>query len=209
MSPSLDITASGQKFTLLGEKAIYWGEQKTLLLSDVHAGKATLFRDNGIPLSTDHLLRDLDTISSLCKRLDIQKICILGDLYHTTYNPENKLIDDWLHSLEIEIELVVGNHDIHSIRKSGIPSRLPYELNGIMLSHEPTDSAAFNICGHLHPAITLSGKGRQHIKMPAFYHSLNQLTLPAFGSLNGARVYEDLVNKSDVYGVSDFGIIKI
>jgi len=82
----LDITLAGQHFTLLPEKAAYWKEQKILLIADVHAGKASHFRTNGIPLSTDHLLNDLNIILKVIKRLNPVKLIFLGDLYYTHFN---------------------------------------------------------------------------------------------------------------------------
>ena len=188
---------------------MYWKEQKTLLLSDIHAGKATHFRNNGIPLSTDHLLRDLDCISYLMGTYDVDKLSILGDLYHTAHNAENTQIDVWLKNLETEVELVIGNHDIHSLGDSDISCTLPYINNGILLSHEPEESNAFNICGHLHPSFTITGKGRQRIKMAAFYHSKNRLILPAFGSINGGKMYKDLIKQAEVYVTGEAGILKV
>jgi len=105
LSKSVDIQIEGNTFTLLNERAAYWKEHKTLLIADVHAGKATHFRNNGIPLSTDHLLQDFNVILSLIKRLKVDKLIFLGDLYHTTSNIENDLIDNWLSDLNIEVEL--------------------------------------------------------------------------------------------------------
>ena len=101
-----------------------------LLIADVHAGKASHFRNNGIPLSTDYLLNDLHTIQTLQQRLNATKICFLGDLYHTLSNEENLLTDQFLNDLESEIELVIGNHDRHSIRHSTIKCKEAYELDG-------------------------------------------------------------------------------
>ena len=160
LSEIVDIQIEGSTFTLLKERAAYWKEQRTLLIADVHAGKATHFRDNGIPLSTDHLLQDFNVVFGLIKRLNISKLVFLGDLYHTRSNIENELIDSWLSELNIEVELVIGNHDIHSIHSSKLVSREAYVLDNILLSHEPIESEYFNIYGHLHPAFSLKGKGR-------------------------------------------------
>ncbi|TVQ49091.1 MAG: hypothetical protein EA362_04990 [Saprospirales bacterium] len=44
------------------------------------------------------------------------------------------------------------------------------------------------ICGHLHPAFRLKGKGRQSIKMPCFYLKPPLLILPAFGEFTGSKI---------------------
>jgi DNA ligase-associated metallophosphoesterase len=205
----LDIELAGQHFTLLPEKAVYWKEHKILLIADVHAGKASHFRTNGIPLSTDPLLNDLNIVLKVIKRLNPAKLIFLGDLYHTHFNIENELIDSWLGDLDIDVELILGNHDRHSFLRSKLRCKEAYTLDGILLCHEPAQSDIVHICGHLHPAYSLSGKARQHIKMPAYYLSTTQLILPAFGSVNGGKMYKDIVKKSDVILVSDDGLIRV
>ncbi|NNJ55516.1 MAG: metallophosphoesterase, partial [Bacteroidia bacterium] len=111
---SIDIDILGQHFVLLKEKALYWKERKYLLLADVHAGKASHFRNNGIPLSTDYLLQDLNKINELIEHLNPLKIIILGDLFHSDRNIENKLVESWIEELSVDVELIIGNHDIHS-----------------------------------------------------------------------------------------------
>jgi DNA ligase-associated metallophosphoesterase len=204
-----DIRIAGQNFTLLPQKAAIWKERRILLIADVHAGKATHFRKNGIPLSTDHLLEDLNTIAIILTTYDIEKIIFLGDLYHTSQNIENTLIDDWLGKLSVDVELIIGNHDRHSLRYSKLVKREAYVQDKILLSHEPEESEYFNICGHLHPAYTLKGKARLHIKLPAFYHGTNFLILPAFGSINGGKMYKDLAKKSSITLISSDSLIKV
>ncbi|HAV26005.1 MAG TPA: hypothetical protein DCX01_07485 [Bacteroidetes bacterium] len=72
---------------------MYWKEHKILLIANVYEGKASHFRTNGIPLSKDHLLNDLNVILKLIKRLYLTKLVFLGDLYHTNFNIKNELID--------------------------------------------------------------------------------------------------------------------
>ena len=52
-------------------------------------------------------------------------------------------------------------------------------------------------CGHLHPGVKLKGDGLQRLKLPCFYHTKNQLILPAFGAFTGLHILhpkeEDLI----------------
>ncbi|MFT5817880.1 MAG: hypothetical protein ACI95K_001367 [Lentimonas sp.] len=45
--------------------------------------------------------------------------------------------------------------------------------------------------------------------MPAYYLSATQLVLPAWGSVNGSKMYKDIVKISDVILVSEDGLILI
>ncbi len=207
ISEDFILEVAGQHFTLLPQKAVFWQEQQALLLADVHAGKASHFRKNGIPLSTDLLLNDLNKIEMLLKKTGAIKLIILGDLFHTSSNIENTLVENWVDDLDVTTELVLGNHDIHSLANSRIPTKLPYVLDGILLSHEPTESEHFNIHGHLHPAFTLAGKARNHLKLPAYYINRQAITLPAFGSTTGQRMYAELCKNSKIILVTDDGLL--
>lgn len=209
LAKQIDLVVAEQLLTFYPEKAVFWHEQSTLLLADVHAGKATHFRKNGIPLSTDYLLNDLNKIEELLIKTKAKKLLVLGDLFHTTANIENQLIEAWVDSLAVETELILGNHDVHSLAKSTIKTSLPYTVRPFFLSHEPTENEAFNIHGHLHPAFTMSGKGRTSIKLPAFYVGPSFITLPAFGSTTGKRMYAEIAKHSKIILIADDGVMAI
>lgn len=207
ISEDFVLEISGQHLAILPQKALFWQEQKALLLADVHAGKASHFRKNGIPLSTDLLLNDLNKIEILLKKTLANKLIILGDLFHSSSNIENTLVENWVDGLGVSTELVLGNHDIHSLANSRIPTKLPYVLDGILLSHEPTESEHLNIHGHLHPAFTLAGKARSQLKLPAYYINEQYITLPAFGSTTGQRMYAEMCKNSRIILVTDDGLL--
>jgi metallophosphoesterase superfamily enzyme len=47
----------------------------------------------------------------------------------------------------------------------------------------------YNFAGHIHPGVSLRGKGRQALTLPCFYFGTNQAYLPAFGKFTGlARI---------------------
>ncbi len=207
--PEITTELNRHRFSLTKEKGVFWHEQQALLLADVHAGKATHFRKYGIPLSSDLLLNDLNAIEDLVARFNAKKVIVLGDLFHSDLNIENQFVEKWVDDLDVSFELIVGNHDIHSISSSAVSYTPDYVLDGFHLSHEPLETNHFNIFGHLHPAFTLTGKGRQHIKLPSYYISSNFMVLPSFGSTTGKRTYKELIKHSEVYITSDEGVAKI
>ncbi|MBR9859659.1 ligase-associated DNA damage response endonuclease PdeM [bacterium] len=176
-----------QNFDLHGSKIAFWREEKAILVSDLHAGKASHFRRYGLPLSTDHLLRDLISLETSIKRLNAEQLFILGDLFHSDHNAENQFVVNWLNQLPIPYLLVEGNHDRHSIKSYEINRTEVFEKAGILLSHDLMENPGlFNIAGHLHPAYTIKGKARQRLRMACFWASDQHLILPAFGSLTGS-----------------------
>lgn len=48
-----------------------------------------------------------------------------------------------------------------------------------------TPPEPYTLSGHLHPGITLSGKGRQRLRLPCFWFGAQTGILPAFGAFTG------------------------
>ena len=91
-------------------------------------------------------------------------------------------------SLNIKIELIVGNHDIGCKVKN--ISFLEYKRSSnFIFSHEPigkVENNILNICGHYHPKISLkNSKDKLSFKCFAMDEKNNTLYLPAFGDLTG------------------------
>jgi len=90
--------------------------------------------------------------------------------------------------------LVSGNHDIISpVKYENLGVEVIPELvsEGILLTHHPEErEGVFNLSGHIHPAIKLSGLGRQSVRLPCFYKTDNQMILPAFGEFTGTFTLE-------------------
>ncbi len=62
-------------------------------------------------------------------------------------------------------------------------------LDPFAFTHKPKqDSSFYGIAGHLHPAVTLSGKGRLKETLPCFCFGPRAALLPAFGSFTGNQV---------------------
>lgn len=207
MSNEVTIEWNNAELTLLNTNAIYWKRHSAILLADLHAGKAAHFRKNGIPLSTDHLLNDLNLISSLLNKYEAKSLYVLGDLFHSTSNIEHTMVDDWISNLNLNFTLVVGNHDVYS--RHNFKTVYELEIDNILLTHEPVENHQANIFGHLHPGFSLKGKGRQHLSFPSFYINPQFIALPAFGRLNGRKNYKELQKKSVVYLTTEEGLIKV
>lgn len=198
-----------ENFVMHQDKVVHWENENALLLGDLHAGKAMHFRKSGIPLSSDHLLRDLNKVAALVTHFKADKVWFLGDLFHSTHNEECQLIDDWLQHQPFKSTLVVGNHDVHAMHESTIDSKPTLEIRNILLTHEPTNSSTkTNICGHLHPGFSMSGPGRQHLNLPAFYVSEKHFVLPSFGRLTGKKAYKEYINKCTIYPITEEGIFE-
>lgn len=189
----LPITIQGEQVYLLPEKAIYWPAQKTIILSDLHWGKAAHFRKNGIaiPAHTQHA--DEAKLSELVRKHNAERLVIAGDMFHSTQNKETDNFSHWRsqHS-QLSIDLVLGNHDILE--------KTIYTSYGIMLHEEVLDAGPFMfshdelhtpgkfyIHGHIHPSFSISGKGRTSMKLSCYCMDDKKMVLPSFGSFTGSH----------------------
>ncbi len=165
-----------------------------LLISDVHLGKVSHFRKFGAAVPQQAVQQNFNAMNTAIHSFKPTTIVFLGDLFHSSLNKEWELFEEWVRSISTKIILVSGNHDIISPLKYEeleISVLAELQLDSFLLTHHPTEHEdLFNFCGHIHPAIRLSGLGRQSIKLPCFYKTDRQLILPAFGEFTGSHTLE-------------------
>lgn len=177
---------------LLPQKAIYWNNTETLIVSDVHLGKASHFRKHGMPIPMESGTDDLHHLDNLLHTHAPKRLLILGDLFHSDYNQEWEYFGALRKKYSgVRFILVRGNHDIlkeHHYEKHDILLETePVYENGFVFAHNfvKLKENEFSISGHIHPGFVLHGKGRQSITLPCFYKKKNTLIMPAFGRLTG------------------------
>lgn len=175
---------------LLPERALFWPRTQTLFIADPHLGKVATFRTHAIPLPEGNTAADLQRLGQAIDRTGATKLMILGDLFHTARGRDEVVVSAvtaWREQYAaLAIYLVRGNHDRHAgdpppewrIEVSDGPTPGPYWV----LNHEPVAPAVgYALVGHLHPAVQLTGKGRQSLKLPCFWFGEKCGVLPAFG----------------------------
>lgn len=189
----LQITIQDEQLYLLPQKAVYWPARHTLILADLHWGKTAHFRKNGIAIPAGAQQADELKLSSLVRKLDAERLIIAGDMFHSVTNKEVEQFSRWRSShQQLSIDLVLGNHDI-------LPEE-SYFSYGISLHENTLDTGPFVFChdemcnphkfymhGHIHPSITLSGRGRTSMRLPCYCIDDEKLVLPSFGSFTGSH----------------------
>lgn len=193
--PSSDPTMDfrGISLTLRKEKVLWIKDLSTLLIADLHFGKASHFRKSGIPIPEPIHDADLIRLQKLHEDLMPTHTYFLGDLFHSEWNDQWQVLNQFLRKFEkTTFHLVKGNHDVLSpIAYSQSILEIhdkPLVLGNLILSHEPLENVPgdfLNICGHIHPGYRFLGKARQSLRLPCFHLSQFQLILPAFGNFTG------------------------
>jgi DNA ligase-associated metallophosphoesterase len=211
------VNIANENLELFPEKIIYWEREKILFISDTHFGKTSTFRIQGIPVPEGGLANDLKKISLILEKTKSERIFFLGDFFHSRMGKTPSVTDtviEWRNVYgNIEMNLIRGNHDYHS----GDPCEElnircfdePFNLLPFVLKHEPQKSRdGYVLCGHIHPAIALYGKGDTSLKAHCFYFTEDYAVLPAFGNFTGT--YKIRPKENDrVFAVADNHIFEI
>jgi len=183
-------------FILSGERALYWESEKTLIVADLHVGKTGHFRKAGIGVPAAVYKDDLHRLLAQLLFFKAERLIIVGDLTHSIANLEMDLFRKWRKDFSsLEVHLAKGNHDIldnkwyeeADIKVHVDPLILGsfifvHDIQQAPLQFEP-DQYAF--AGHVHPAVTIRGKGKQALRFPCFHFAKNHCILPAFSRFTG------------------------
>ncbi len=113
-------------------------------------------------------------------------------------------------------ELVLGNHDVLEAADYSFLQlhTVPLAIPPFILTHEPLPAnhptELYNLCGHIHPGITLRGRARQSVKAPCFYFGERVGILPAFGNFTGmAKATAISGSTSHIFAISSDSVIPL
>jgi uncharacterized protein len=187
-----------QNCWLSPDRAIFWEEEKALVVSDLHFGKTGHFRKAGIPMPQSVYKEDLQRLVNQIQYFQPKQLVVVGDMFHSRANKELELFRKWRHDLpDIDIRLIKGNHDIlHDIwyQEAGLQvSKEELTIGPFVFRHDIAGYDApgsYLFSGHLHPGIRIRGGGRQALDFPCFYFSNSYCILPAFSRFTGLAIID-------------------
>ncbi len=174
---------------LLRDRAAYLPDERTLVLADVHLGRAHASNVE-LPLGErEDLLSRLDALLS---RFGPRQVVVAGDLLHSfdhlPARVERSLREFERRVAQRDATLVVtrGNHDtlLDSVL-DGVVSEHRVGDALVCHGHERPSGATGYVVGHVHPAITIEGRKRPcYLRGPAAGGG-QVFVLPAFTRLAG------------------------
>ena len=219
MQPAFPHRIRGQQLWLSPHRCLFWEEERSLILSDLHFGKTGHFRKAGIAVPQSIYREDLLRLLSLIQYFQPRQLLVVGDLFHSRENKELNLFRRWRDDFpDLGIRLILGNHDIlHEgwYEAAGITvSREILRMGEFAFIHDITEAAAagepgagkpagmapYFFSGHLHPGIRIRGMGKQSLQFPCFYFGGQYAILPAFGRFTGT-VSIDPLPESNVFAI--------
>lgn len=169
--------------------ALWLAATRTLVVADLHFEKASSFARRGQLLPPYDTATTLTRLEAVVAALMPGRVVALGDSFHDRGGAGRLSPADaaWLAALVGGREWlwITGNHDPEIADHVGGARAADVEIGGLVLRHEPSARPVEGeVCGHLHPALTVVGRGRG-VRRRCFATDGQRMVLPAFGSLAG------------------------
>jgi DNA ligase-associated metallophosphoesterase len=189
-----DMTVSGVSFTADLSGALYWADERLLVVSDLHLEKGPSFAMRGVLLPPHDTTETLARLDAVIARYRPHTVIALGDSFHDREAHDRLSVAhrDTLATLQTGRDWIwiVGNHDPDLPRDLGGSIASDVGIGPVVFRHEPTGTAG-EIAGHLHPKARVSRRGRS-VERRCFASDGERAIMPAFGAYTGGLSIRDL-----------------
>lgn len=210
---SVPLTLMGLRFVALPQGVLYWPEEATLIVADLHLEKGSSFARRGTFLPPYDSRATLRRLEGLIHAMQPARIIALGDSFHDVAAADRLGADECALIGRLQQDRtwiwVSGNHDPHPPEALGGMACDELSMGPITFRHEPRPDATGEIAGHLHPCSKIRGRARS-VRRPCFIEDGTRIILPAFGELTGGlnicnAAYSNLFGHPDTTGVHMLG----
>jgi DNA ligase-associated metallophosphoesterase len=188
---TLDI--AGVSFTADLSGALFWEDERLLVVSDLHLEKGSSFAARGVLLPPFDTVATLGRLAAAIARHDPCTVIALGDSFHDR-DAHRRLASsdrDGVSALQTGRDWIwiSGNHDPALPRDIGGTVADEVAIGPITFRHEPT-GAHGEIAGHLHPKARVTARGRS-MERRCFASDGIRAVMPAFGAYAGGLSIRD------------------
>ena len=175
--------------------ALWWPDEGTLVVADLHLEKGSSFATRGVMLPPYDTLATLERLA-LAMRPQLARVICLGDSFHDTAGPDRLASEDAARLKDLtalcDWVWIAGNHD--PALPAGIGGRCVADalrLGPLVFRHiAATAPEPGEVSGHYHPKAGIVLRGRR-IGGPCFVHDGTRLVMPAFGAYAGGLDADD------------------
>ncbi len=191
--------------------ALFWEDERLLIVSDLHLEKGSSFATRGVLLPPYDTAATLARLGAAIMRHSPRVVIALGDSFHDRDAHERLSAPDreTLSMLQARRDWIwiAGNHDPALPRQIGGTVCDEVAIGPLVFRHEPT-GARGEIAGHLHPKARVTTRGRS-VERRCFASDGERAVMPAFGSYTGglnirdvafAAIFETLAFTAHVLG---------
>lgn len=187
--PETPITVAGVSFAANVAGALYWPEERLLIVSDLHLEKGSSFAARGAMLPPYDTRDTLGRLARLIEAYAPHSVIALGDSFHDRFGAARLGAADrallaalWRGRRWIWI---AGNHDPEPLGALGGDSMAELAIGPVTFRHRAKpEHAGAEISGHWHPVATVAMRGRG-MRRRCFVAGATRLVMPAFGAYAG------------------------
>lgn len=173
--------------------ALFWEEQRLLVVSDLHLEKGSSFATRGVLLPPYDTAATLGRLAAVIMRHDPRMVIALGDSFHDRSAHQRLSASDREALVALQARRdwiwIAGNHDPALPSSLGGVVATEVAIGQIVFRHEPT-GAVGEIAGHLHPKARVSTRGRS-VERRCFACDGERAVMPAFGAYTGGLNIRD------------------
>jgi len=173
--------------------ALYWPEERLLVVADLHLEKGSSFARRGILLPPYDTAATLASLAKLIARYAPRAVAALGDSFHDGGGPARLVPSDRARLAQLQRGRdwiwIAGNHDPHPSAHIGGAFAPSLSLGALTFRHEPA-GAAGEVAGHLHPSARVVWRGRAIVRR-CFAADAVRVVMPAFGAYAGGLDIRD------------------
>jgi uncharacterized protein len=215
ITSDLQVQLHGEALILTTERALYWHRTRTLLIADLHLGKAHTLRASGIAVPTGDTQADFSALTTLIQRFAARRLLVLGDLVHSPVRGTEPWLAPWhaftamCAQMGCTISVVRGNHD-RQIEALGselhwIAEHLhqpPFVFCHDLAALAPNaQNLGYAVAGHVHPVLRYR-LPTATLRLPVFHFARAGALLPAFGTgTGGFEIHPQLGDQT--YAIAD------
>jgi hypothetical protein len=201
----LDIRGANLLLDLSG--AIYWPEERILVVADLHLEKGSSFARRGMLLPPYDTATTLALLGRVIAHRAPRLVIALGDSFHDGGGPARVMAHDRATLADLQRGRdwvwIAGNHDPEPAQDIGGVFAQNLALGPLTFRHEPAPhNADGEIAGHLHPSARVTQRGRG-VTRKCFVTDGSRLIMPAFGAYTGGLNIRDRVFAS-LFGARAF-----
>ncbi|MDE2375837.1 MAG: ligase-associated DNA damage response endonuclease PdeM [Bradyrhizobium sp.] len=187
------IDVANVTFTADLSGALYWDEERLLVVSDLHLEKGSSFAARGVLLPPYDTVATLSRLASVIAWHDPRVVIALGDSFHDRAAHQRLSPGDREAMAALQAGRdwiwISGNHDPALPRDLGGTVADAVAIGPVTFRHEPTGGAG-EIAGHLHPKARVTARGRS-MERRCFASDGMRAVMPAFGAYAGGLSIRD------------------
>lgn len=173
--------------------ALFWAEERLLVVSDLHLEKGSSFATRRVLLPPYDTAATLAKLCAVIARHDPLRVISLGDSFHD--RDAHQRLDMANRATLTKLQTgrdwiwIAGNHDPALPREIGGTVAKEVRMGPLTFRHEPT-GAHGEIAGHLHPKARVSQRGRS-VERRCFASDGLRAVMPSFGAYTGGLSIRD------------------